>query len=36
VVEHALFVIELPELGGRAALQAEGVEAHALMTFEGH
>ncbi len=36
MVEHALFVIELPELGGRAALQSEGVEAHALMAFEGH
>jgi adenine phosphoribosyltransferase len=36
VVEHAVFVIDLPELGGAAALREAGVEAHALMAFEGH
>ena len=36
VVEHALFVIDLPELGGAHALRAQSVEAHALMAFEGH
>ncbi|RJY09646.1 adenine phosphoribosyltransferase [Aurantiacibacter aquimixticola] len=36
VVEQALFVIDLPDLPGRGALSAEGVEAHALIAFEGH
>ena len=36
VVEHALFVIDLPELGGAEALRTVGVTADALMTFEGH
>ncbi len=36
VVEQALFVIDLPELGGTAALREVGVMAHALMVFEGH
>lgn len=36
LVEHALFVIDLPDLGGAGALHAEGVSAHALMAFEGH
>ena len=36
VVEQALFVIELPELGGTVALREAGVAAEALMVFEGH
>jgi len=36
VVEHALFVIDLPELGGGPALQDVGVEAHCVMAFQGH
>lgn len=32
----AAFAIDLPELGGVKRLQAEGVESHALMAFEGH
>jgi len=36
VVEHALFVIDLPELGGAEALRQRGVAASALMAFEGH
>jgi len=36
VVDHALFVIDLPDLGGGAALQAGGVEAEALFDFPGH
>ena len=36
VIEHALFVIDLPDLGGAEALRAENVEAHSLITFEGH
>jgi adenine phosphoribosyltransferase len=36
VVEHALFVIDLPELGGAEALRIAGVTADALMAFEGH
>ena len=30
------FVIDLPELGGRARLEALGVPVHALCAFEGH
>lgn len=36
VVEHALFVIDLPELGGAAALRAAGIETQALVDFAGH
>ena len=36
VVERALFVIDLHELGGAEALRAAGVEPWALMAFEGH
>ena len=36
VVEHALFVVDLHELGGAEALRAAGVEPWALMAFEGH
>jgi len=32
----AVFVIDLPELGGRKRLEELGVECHALMAFEGH
>lgn len=35
VVEHARFLIDLPDLGGAAKLRAAGVEAQALMAFEG-
>lgn len=36
VVDHALFVIDLPDLGGGAALRAQGVAAEALLDFPGH
>lgn len=36
VVDHALFVIDLPDLGGAAKLQAGGVRVDALMHFPGH
>jgi adenine phosphoribosyltransferase len=36
VVERALFVIDLPDLGGADALRAAGVEAEALVDFPGH
>ena len=36
VVPAALFVIDLPDLGGAALLRKAGVEAHALMSFPGH
>ena len=36
VVEHALFVIDLPELPGSAALAEAGIATHALLSFEGH
>ena len=34
--EHALFVIDLPELAGAEKLAAEGVCVTALMAFAGH
>ena len=36
VVDHALFVIDLPDLGGADALRATGVVAEALIDFSGH
>ncbi|MGX7893911.1 adenine phosphoribosyltransferase [Tsuneonella sp. HG222] len=36
VVDHALFVIDLHELGGAAALRATGVTPWSLMEFDGH
>jgi adenine phosphoribosyltransferase len=36
VVDHALFVIDLPDLGGADALRAAGVKAEALVDFPGH
>ena len=35
-VTQAAFVIDLPELGGAAALRAEGIEVQALVPFAGH
>jgi len=35
VIEQALFVIDLPDLGGAQRLRAAGVEVGALMEFEG-
>lgn len=35
-VPAALFAIDLPELGGAELLRKAGVQAHALMSFEGH
>ncbi|APE27606.1 adenine phosphoribosyltransferase [Aurantiacibacter gangjinensis] len=35
-VEHALFAVDLPELGGAAALASAGVKTHALLAFDGH
>ena len=35
-VPAALFVIDLPELGGAALLSKAGITAHSLMSFEGH
>ena len=35
-VDRALFVIDLPELGGAEKLRAAGVEPWALIEFEGH
>jgi adenine phosphoribosyltransferase len=32
----AAFVIDLPELGGSAKLEAQGVPCHTLIAFEGH
>jgi len=36
VVERALFVIDLPELGGGAKLRQAGIDAEALIDFPGH
>ena len=36
VVDHALFVIDLPDLGGADALRSAGVAAEALVDFPGH
>jgi adenine phosphoribosyltransferase len=35
-VEHALFVIDLPDLGGAATLREHGIASDALMEFAGH
>lgn len=35
-VERAVFVIDLPDLGGAASLAAAGVATSALMQFPGH
>ena len=32
----AAFIVELPALGGRARLEALGMEVHALCAFDGH
>jgi adenine phosphoribosyltransferase len=32
----AAFIIDLPDLGGRAALEARGIVCHCLMAFAGH
>jgi adenine phosphoribosyltransferase len=32
----ACFVIDLPDLGGRAKLEALGVPVHVLIGFDGH
>ena len=34
-VDHALFVIDLPDLGGANGLRSAGIEVEALMEFEG-
>jgi adenine phosphoribosyltransferase len=36
VVEQALFIVDLPELGGAEKLRSAGVEPMALIGFDGH
>lgn len=36
MVEQALFIVDLPELGGAEKLRAVGVEPTALIGFDGH
>ena len=36
VVEAALFLVDLPDLGGAERLRAAGVTVEAVMAFEGH
>lgn len=35
-IAGATFVIDLPEIGGKAKIEALGVECHYLVSFEGH
>lgn len=35
-IDQALFLVDLPELGGTEALRGEGVRTQSLVTFEGH
>ncbi|MFN4211805.1 MAG: adenine phosphoribosyltransferase [Devosia sp.] len=35
-IEKAAFAIDLPDLGGAAKLEAEGVDVMSLIAFEGH
>ena len=35
-VEHALFMIDLPDLGGAVRLRQAGLMVHAVMDFPGH
>jgi len=32
----AVFMIDLPELGGAKLIEAQGIKVHSLMAFEGH
>ena len=36
VVDQVQFVIDLPDLGGAAALESDGVKVTSLFAFEGH
>ena len=36
LVESALFVIDLPDLGGADRLRSDGIEVDTLIRFEGH
>jgi adenine phosphoribosyltransferase len=36
VVNQALFIVDLPELGGSAKLRARGIDALSLIGFDGH
>ena len=36
IVDHALFVIDLPDLGGAERLRVAGLTVEALMDFPGH
>jgi adenine phosphoribosyltransferase len=35
-VAGCAFVVDLPDIGGRARLEAMGMQVHALCAFEGH
>jgi adenine phosphoribosyltransferase len=36
VVEQALFIVDLPELGGAAKLRTRGIDVRSLIGFDGH
>jgi adenine phosphoribosyltransferase len=36
VIMGAAFIVDLPELGGAAKLEAQGISCHALIAFDGH
>ncbi|MBV7299583.1 adenine phosphoribosyltransferase [Enterovibrio paralichthyis] len=35
-VEHAAFIINLPEIGGEARLKAAGIDVYSICEFDGH
>ena len=35
-ITGARFLIDLPDLGGAVKLQADGIDTHSLLSFEGH
>jgi adenine phosphoribosyltransferase len=36
IIQQALFIVDLPELGGAAKLRARGIEVRSLIGFDGH
>ena len=35
IVDQALFIVDLPNLGGTEKLQAAGISVHSLIGFDG-
>lgn len=36
IIEAAVFLVDLPDLGGADRIRLHGIEVHALVSFEGH